>query len=107
MLRDEPIALDYLASRPEVDPNRAGTQGMSMGSARAWWLAVIDDRIQAVVAVACFTRHEDLISRVYKLYGKPDVSRSVIYPETGHVYNDDEKQKMVDPLNRHLAGGQS
>jgi dienelactone hydrolase len=38
MLRDEQIALDYLASRPEVDPNRIGAQGMSMGSTRAWWL---------------------------------------------------------------------
>src|SRR5262245_29508506 len=55
MLRDEQIALDYLASRPEVDPNRIGAQGMSMGSTRAWWLAAIDDRIKAVVGVACFT----------------------------------------------------
>jgi len=62
MLRDEQIALDYLASRPEVDPNRIGVQGMSMGSTRAWWLAAIDDRIKAVVGVACFTRYEDLVA---------------------------------------------
>jgi dienelactone hydrolase len=62
MLRDEQIALDYLASRPEVDPNRIGAQGMSMGSTRSWWLAAIDDRIKAVVAVACFTRYQDLIA---------------------------------------------
>ena len=62
MLRDEQIALDYLVSRPEIDPNRIGAQGMSMGSTRAWWLAAIDDRIRAVVGVACFTRYEDLIA---------------------------------------------
>jgi dienelactone hydrolase len=44
MLRDEQIALDYLSSRPEVDPGRIGAQGMSMGSTRSWWLAAIDDR---------------------------------------------------------------
>ncbi len=35
---------------------------MSMGSTRSWWLAAIDDRIKAVVGVACFTRYEDLIA---------------------------------------------
>src|SRR5882724_10178663 len=35
---------------------------MSMGSSEAWWLGAIDDRIKAVVAVACFTRFEDLIA---------------------------------------------
>ncbi|MEZ5399473.1 MAG: alpha/beta hydrolase family protein [Bryobacteraceae bacterium] len=163
MLRDELIALDYLASRPEVDPDRIGAQGMSMGSTRAWWLAAIDDRIKAVVGVACFTRYEDLIAtrqlrahgiyyfvpgilkhfdsegvmaliaprpflaltgdrdagsppegmkkletilaKVYALHGKPEAFRSVIYPETGHVYNDDEKEKMLEWFSRYLAGG--
>ena len=60
MLRDQQIALDYLESRPEVDPTRIGAQGMSMGSTQAWWLGAIDDRIKAVVGVACLTRYEDL-----------------------------------------------
>lgn len=162
MLRDELIALDYLASRPEVDPARIGAQGMSMGSTRAWWLGAIDDRIRAVVGVACFTRYEDLIairelrahgiyyfvpgllkhfdsegvmallaprpflaltgdrdagsppegmkkleqilSRLYTLHGVPERFRGVIYPETGHVYNDDEKQKMLAWFDRFLKG---
>ena len=165
MLRDEQIALDYLVSRPEVDPERIGAQGMSMGSTRAWWLGAIDDRVKAVVGVACFTRYEDLIAirqlrahgiyyfvpgllkhfdsegvmallaprpflaltgdrdsgsppagmvkleqilnRFYKLYNKPDSFKSIVYPETGHVYNDDQKQKMVEWFNRHLKGDQS
>jgi dienelactone hydrolase len=165
MLRDELIALDYLASRPEVDPDRIGAQGMSMGSTRSWWLAAIDDRIKAVVGVACFTRYEDLIairqlrahgiyyfvpgllkhfdsegvmaliaprpflaltgdrdagsppegmkkleqilSKFYGLYEKADSFQSIIYPETGHVYNDDQKQKMIQWFNHHLGGGRS
>jgi len=62
MLRDQQMALDYLESRPEVDRTRIGAQGMSMGSTQAWWLGAIDDRVKAVVGVACFTRYEDLIA---------------------------------------------
>ena len=160
MLRDEQIALDYLLSRPEVDANRIGAQGMSMGSTRAWWLAAIDDRVKAIVGVACFTRYEDLIAiralrahgiyyfvpgilkyfdsegvmalvaprpflaltgdrdsgsppegmrkleeilnRFYKLYGKPEAFKSIVYPETGHVYTDDMKAKMVEWFERFL-----
>jgi dienelactone hydrolase/lysophospholipase L1-like esterase len=62
-VRDDRIALDYLCGRPEVDPSRIGATGMSMGSTRAWWLAAVDERIAAVVAVACLTRYQDLIAR--------------------------------------------
>lgn len=160
MLRDEQIALDYLESRPEVDRNRIGAQGMSMGSTLSWWLAAIDDRIQALVGVACFTRYEDLIAiralrahgiyyfvpgilkhfdsegvmsllaprpflvltgdrdagsppegmkkleqilnRFYALYGKRDCFQSIVYPETGHVYTDEMKQRMVEWFGKFL-----
>jgi dienelactone hydrolase len=61
-VRDDQIALDYLCSRPEVDVTRIGATGMSMGSTRAWWLAAVDERIAAVVAVACLTRYQNLIT---------------------------------------------
>lgn len=62
MLREEQCLLDYLETRPEVDRTRLGATGMSMGCTRAWWLAAIDDRIKAVVGVACFTRYTELIA---------------------------------------------
>ena len=62
-LRDEQIAIDYLMTRPEIDTERIGVQGMSMGSTRAWWLAAIDDRIKATVGIACFTRYKELIEQ--------------------------------------------
>jgi dienelactone hydrolase len=61
-VRDDQIALDYLAGRPEVDRSRIGATGMSMGSTRAWWLAAVDERIAAVVGVACLTRYQHLIA---------------------------------------------
>lgn len=61
ILRDDLIALDYLASRPEVDPTRIGVTGISMGATRSWWLMALDERIKAGVAVACLTRYQNLI----------------------------------------------
>jgi len=62
MLRDEQCLLDYLETRPEVDSKRIGATGMSMGCTRSWWLSAIDDRVLAIVGVACFTRYTDLIA---------------------------------------------
>jgi dienelactone hydrolase len=61
MLRDDLMALDYLASRPEVDAERIGVTGMSMGATRSWWLMALDDRIKTGVAIACLTRYQNLI----------------------------------------------
>jgi dienelactone hydrolase len=62
MLRDEQCLIDYLETRPEVDRRRIAATGMSMGCTRSWWLAAIDERIQAIVGVACFTRYQELIA---------------------------------------------
>ena len=61
MLRDDLMALDYLASRPEVDAQRIGVTGMSMGATRSWWLMALDERIKTGIAIACLTRYENLI----------------------------------------------
>lgn len=61
LLRDDLMALDYLCSRPEVDTDRIGVTGISMGATRSWWLMALDERIKAGVAVACLTRYEELI----------------------------------------------
>ncbi len=61
ILRDDLMALDYLASRPEVDARRLGVMGMSMGATRAWWLMALDDRLQTGVPICCLTRYQNLI----------------------------------------------
>jgi dienelactone hydrolase len=61
LLRDDLMALDYLASRPEVDADRIGVTGMSMGATRTWWLMALDERLKTGVAIACMTRYQNLI----------------------------------------------
>lgn len=159
-LRDEQIALDYLVGRPEIDPERIGVEGMSMGSTRAWWLAALDERVKTVVGIACFTRYKELIEQrelrahgiyyfvpgmlnhfdteavmaliaprpflaltgdsdkgsplsgmrvlekkldtVYGLYNKKENFKSIIYPNTGHVFTDEMKMEMLQWFEKHL-----
>ena len=159
-LRDEQIALDYLQTRSEIDANRIGVEGMSMGSTRAWWLAALDERVKAVVGVACFTRYKELIEQrqlrahgiyyfvpgmlnhfdteavmgliaprpflvltgdsdkgsplsgmlvlekkldnVYSLYDSKEHFKSIIYPNTGHVFTDEMKIEMLRWFDRYL-----
>ena len=70
MMFDEFRALDYLASRPEVDPRRLGAFGMSMGSTKAWWLAALDPRVTVCMDVCCLTDFDELIkTRALKEHG--------------------------------------
>jgi len=61
MLFDELRALDYLASRPEVDAKKLGVFGMSMGATKAWWLAALDPRVKLCMDVCCLTDYQELI----------------------------------------------
>jgi dienelactone hydrolase len=45
-------ALDYLAMRPEVDPNRIGATGISGGGMATFWVAAADERIKAAAPVS-------------------------------------------------------
>ena len=161
MVRDEQCLIDYLQTRPELDKDRIGATGMSMGCTRSWWLAALDDRVKAIVGVACFTRYTELIAHgnlrrhgiyyfvpgvfkhfdteaiyslvaprpmlmlsgdqdggaptdgvimlekklgaVYRLYGKADRFRSVLYRNTGHEYLPEMRTEMVAWFAKHLT----
>lgn len=62
MIRDQQCLIDYLETRSEVDAKQIGVSGMSMGCTTSWWLAAVDERIQSVAGVACFTRYTELIA---------------------------------------------
>jgi dienelactone hydrolase len=55
MLWDDLRTLDYLANRPEVDPNRLGCVGLSVGGYRSFLLAALDRRIKAAIDVGWMT----------------------------------------------------
>lgn len=61
MMFDEFRALDYLASRSEVDAKHLGATGMSMGATKAWWLAALDPRVRLTIDLCCLTDFEELI----------------------------------------------
>ncbi|GMW01553.1 MAG: hypothetical protein AMXMBFR84_26900 [Candidatus Hydrogenedentota bacterium] len=61
MMFDEWQALNYLCTRPEVDVNRIGSFGISMGSTKSWWLAALDERIKVCMDLCCLTDFEALL----------------------------------------------
>ena len=161
MVRDDLLALNYLVSRPEVDPKRIAAMGMSMGSTRTWWISALDERIKAAVCVSCLTRYQNLIAHgqvrqhgiyyyvpnmlkekidaesvvgliaprslltltgdkdggspvdgariingfqeyLYKLYGKPENFRGLLYNRVGHEYTPEMWQETLVWLKKHL-----
>jgi len=61
MVYDSLRAVDYLATRTDVDMRQLGTTGISMGSTLAWWLAALDARIKLCVDLCCLTDFHALI----------------------------------------------
>lgn len=48
-LFDVSRALDYVSSRPDVDPQRIGVMGSSYGGTASMYAAILDERLKAVV----------------------------------------------------------
>ena len=66
-------ALDYLVSRPEVDPKRIGCTGNSGGGTHTAYLSSLDDRIQ-VAAPSCFITSW---RRILKSIGPQDAEQCI------------------------------
>ncbi|HXG49484.1 MAG TPA: acetylxylan esterase [Methylomirabilota bacterium] len=54
-------ALDYLQSRPEVDPDRLAVTGISGGGAATFWIAAADERVKVAVPVSGMGDLEDYV----------------------------------------------
>jgi len=76
-------AIDLLQSLPEVDPDRVGVIGHSLGGHNALFLAAFDDRVKAIVTSCGFTSfakymkgdltgwsHKGYMPRIADRYGK-------------------------------------
>ncbi len=54
-------ALDYLQSRPEVDPERLAVTGISGGGAATFWIAAADERVKVAVPVSGMSDLQDYV----------------------------------------------
>jgi dienelactone hydrolase len=61
MVYDSLRAVDYLATRKDIDARHLATLGMSMGSTMAWWLAALDQRIKVCIDICCLTDFQALL----------------------------------------------
>jgi dienelactone hydrolase len=85
---DDIRTVDYLVTRPEVDPKRIGCVGLSVGGLRSCHLAALDDRIKAAVIVGWMASfpaqlkdhvrhtigHTKLVPGLYRYLDYPDVA---------------------------------
>jgi dienelactone hydrolase len=56
--------LDYVATRPECDPNRVGCGGLSGGGLQTLWLAALDDRVRCAVISGYFYGYKDSLLKL-------------------------------------------
>ena len=61
MFMDDIRTVDYLATRPEVDPERIGCCGLSVGGFRSAHLAGLDPRIKAAVVVGWMSTYGSML----------------------------------------------
>jgi dienelactone hydrolase len=86
---DDMRTVDYLLTRPEIDPRRIGCQGVSMGGYRALFLAALDARIRAACVVGFMSTvrpmvhsHVDTHSFVHFL---PAIHRYLDWPDVASM----------------------
>jgi len=82
---DDRRSLDYLASRPEVDPRRLGCLGLSLGGMRTAYLIAADPRIKAACVTGWMTLigeqlRNHLRNHTWMLY-VPGLYRWLDYPD--------------------------
>jgi len=61
MVSEQAAALTWLASRDDVDPDRIGAFGISLGATLAYWHAALDRRIAAVAHLCCYADYATLV----------------------------------------------
>ncbi|EJF10982.1 dienelactone hydrolase family protein [Pontibacter sp. BAB1700] len=113
IVQSDRVAIDYLLSRPEVDPNRIGCIGLSLGGLRSTYLFGIDSRIKTGVVAAFSTTYEHMLQnhtrhtwmmyvpRQYQYLDLPDVA-SLNAPRPLLVLNC-QQDKLFNPAGMKAA----
>lgn len=83
--REEPedvrAAVAYLRAHPDVDPERVGVLGISMGAACALMAAARDPGIRAVVADSAFARLDEMVEERFRFLPLP-LRRPLVFSTT-------------------------
>ena len=66
MTYDDLSGTEFLASLPEVDAQRIGCMGCSMGAYRAWMLSALSDRVKVGAAICWMVTTDEQMSLKYK-----------------------------------------
>lgn len=61
MAHDDRTTVDYLLTRDDVDPDRIGCVGLSMGGMRTNWLHALDPRVKCSVSVSWMTDWREML----------------------------------------------
>lgn len=90
MCTDDLRTVDYLVTRPEVDPARIGCVGLSVGGLRSCHLAALDDRIKAAVVVGWMASYPaQLREKINHTIGftklVPGLARHMDYPDVASL----------------------
>ncbi len=83
--REDQVALDVLAARPEVDQHKMGCCGLSGGGLRTVYLGGLDDRIKCAIAVGFMSTWKDFLlhksyTHTWMTYA-PGLPRHLDFPE--------------------------
>ena len=86
---DDIRSIDYLQTRPEVDPKRIACTGLSVGGFRTNFLAALDPRIKAACVAGWMTSFRSLLPR-YESYTvpagwPPGLLDDLDYPDVGSL----------------------
>jgi hypothetical protein len=71
-------AIDYLVSRPEVDPSRIGVHGLSGGGTQTAFIAAIDKRVKAAAPSGYITNYRRIFESIGVQDGEQNIYRGLL-----------------------------
>ena len=77
--------VDYLVTRPEVDPGRVGAMGLSWGGTRTTFLSAMDERIKAADIICYVTQFEEFAIHMGNFCGSQFLPHLFKYADVADV----------------------